>query len=47
MITEFKNAAREKDFPVRDLSFLFIAINAKYVHTNLAVSKHQIFANIQ
>ena len=37
MITEFKNAAREKDFPVRDLSFLFIAINAKYVHTNLAV----------
>ncbi len=37
MITEVKNAAREKDFPVRDLSFLFIAVNAKYVHTNLAV----------
>ena len=38
MITSNKNAAWEdENLPVRDLSFLFVAVNAKYVHTCLSV----------
>lgn len=38
MIKTLKNAAQQElSLAVRDLSFLFVAVNAKFVHTNLAV----------